>query len=193
MFQRLAAEGRASIGRKSYGIPTIREFEGDRTTSIHIGAFTSIGPAVEVLLGGEHPTDRVSTFPLRMKYSLRGAGLDGFPMSRGDVVIGNDVWIGFGTTILSGVTIGDGAIIGANSLVVGDIAPYAIAAGSPARVLKYRCSPQAIERMRRIAWWEWDDRNVVDSVELISDLPIEDAIDRLEVISISLREGSKST
>jgi virginiamycin A acetyltransferase len=75
--------------------------------------------------------------------------------SKGPITIGNDVWIGTQCVILSGSTIGDGAVIAANSVVTADIPPYAIAAGSPARVLRYRFSDAIIERLMKLEWWAW--------------------------------------
>jgi virginiamycin A acetyltransferase len=76
-------------------------------------------------------------------------------VSSGPINIGNDVWIGAGCKILSGVTIGNGAIIGANAIVTNDIPPYAIAAGNPARVIKFRFSNEIIQNLEKIKWWDW--------------------------------------
>ncbi len=76
-------------------------------------------------------------------------------MTKGGVVIGNDVWLGHQTLVLSGVTIGDGAIIGAGSVVRHDIPPYAIVAGNPARVAGFRFPPEQVEALLRIRWWDW--------------------------------------
>ena len=73
-----------------------------------------------------------------------------------ECIIGNDVWIGVGAIILRGVTIGNGAVIGANSVVTKDIPPYAVAVGSPARVVKYRFSEEKIKRLLEVKWWEYD-------------------------------------
>ena len=73
-----------------------------------------------------------------------------------DCIIDNDVWIGVGAIILRGVTIGDGAVIGANSVVTKDIPPYAIAVGSPAKVIKYRFSEEEIKKLLEVKWWEYD-------------------------------------
>ncbi len=75
-------------------------------------------------------------------------------------VIGNDVWIGCNATILRGVRIGDGAVVGANSLVNKEVPPYAIVAGSPARIIGYRFREEIIAELRRIAWWNWPEEKI---------------------------------
>ncbi|WP_318011557.1 CatB-related O-acetyltransferase [Mesorhizobium sp. CO1-1-9] len=75
----------------------------------------------------------------------------------GPTEIGNDVWIGLRAVIMPGITIGDGAIIGAGSIVTKDVAPYAIVAGNPARLLRYRFTDDQIASLLAIRWWDWND------------------------------------
>ena len=96
---------------------------------------------------------------------LPGAWEDGHPASKGDITIGNDVWIGAGATILSGVTVGDGAVIGAASLIAADVPAFAIAAGNPAQVLRYRFPEPIREALLRIAWWDWPHEQVLAAVD----------------------------
>jgi len=77
--------------------------------------------------------------------------------SKGDISLGSDVWIGTQSVVLSGATISDGAVIGANSVVNSFVPPYAIAVGSPAKVVKYRFSDQLIRRLLTLKWWDWGD------------------------------------
>lgn len=156
---RLARTGRISVGKHTYGNPSVRTFEHD-LTRLSIGSYTSIAHEVQFLLGGNHPTDRVTTFPLRIRLGLEGAGTDGYPTSPGDISVGSDVWIGARTTILAGVTIGDGAVVGAGSLVSRDLPPYSICVGQPARPIKFRIPEELIGPMLEIKWWEWDDATV---------------------------------
>lgn len=79
---------------------------------------------------------------------------------KGPVIIGNNVWIGDNVLILSGVTVGDGAVLGAGSIVTGDIPPYSIAVGNPARVIKKRFSDKIIEQLLRIEWWDWPEDKI---------------------------------
>jgi len=140
-------------GRYTYGLPTFLIF--DQNDRIEIGSFCSISGNVHIFGGGEHNIDWVSTYPFRVALGLARAGRDGHPKTRGPVVIGNDVWIGFAATILSGVTIGDGAVIGTGSVVTGDIEPYSVVAGNPARHIRYRFGDQERSRLLALRWWDW--------------------------------------
>jgi acetyltransferase-like isoleucine patch superfamily enzyme len=171
------ASGVVSIGAQSYGSPRIHAHRGD-TTTVSIGAFVSIADEVEIFLGGNHRTDWVSTFPFRMRWDLPGAGTDGHPASRGDVRIGNDVWIARGAKILSGVTIGNGAVVGAYSVVTRDVAAYAVVAGVPARELRRRFGPGQIAALEAIAWWDWPLDQIRAEVARLSSDNIDDFIDR---------------
>jgi hypothetical protein len=84
------------------------------------------------------------------------------------VVIGSDVWIGTDAMVLSGVSIGHGAIVAARAVVTRDVPPYAIVAGVPAKVVRWRFEPAVIERLLKVAWWEWDDERIRQFVPLLS-------------------------
>lgn len=123
-----------------------------------------------------HITDRCSTYYIhrnlidaadRQGYIWQGPEDEDIE-SRGPVSIGNDVWIGAQSVILSGVTIGNGAVISANSTVTRDIPPFAIAAGSPAKVIRYRFDEAIIERLENIEWWHWDDEAIRRNAVLFS-------------------------
>ncbi len=138
----------------------------------NIGKFCSIGP--NLLCGwGIHPTNGISTSP--MFYSTRKQ--NGYSLTNEDkiverkrITIGNDVFIGANVTILDGVTIGDGAVIGAGAVVSKDIPPYAIAVGSPIRVIRYRYSEEQIAAMLRICWWNRDDQCLQDVSDMFFDI-----------------------
>jgi hypothetical protein len=89
---------------------------------------------------------------------------DGSVASR-PLVIGSDVWIGYRATILGPVTIGHGAVVGAGAVVASDIPPYGIVAGNPARVMRMRFEPEIVERLLRIAWWDWEEHRIVANGE----------------------------
>lgn len=169
---------RYQIGEHTYGNPRVVSWgEG---TSLTIGKYCSIGTNVFIFLGSEHRIDWVSTYPFPFLWS--GAKtIQGHPSTKGDVVIGNDVWIAFGTTILSGVTIGDGAAIGACSVVARNIPPYAIAAGNPAQVIRYRFDEQTVQNLLRIKWWNWPDQKVRENVHLICSPSIDAFIEKHRV------------
>lgn len=158
------------IGNYTYGTPEVLSYgEGAR---LRIGKFCSIAVKVQILLGGEHRPDWVTTYPFPPLSSdwPEAAGIEGTPVSKGDVVIGNDVWIGHGATILSGVTIGDGAVVGAMAVVTKDVPDYAIVAGNPARVIRMRFDDATIERLLDLKWWDWPRERIAASVaDLCSD------------------------
>jgi len=152
------------IGDHTYGKPRVVSWgEG---TSLMIGKYCSIATNVIIFLGSEHRTEWISTYPFPFLWD-KAKSIKGHPSTKGDVVIGNDVWIGFGATILSGVTIGDGAAIGACSLVIRDVPPYAIVAGNPAQVIRYRFDVETIQKLLKIKWWDWPDEKVKENVHLI--------------------------
>jgi acetyltransferase-like isoleucine patch superfamily enzyme len=154
---------RLAMGRHSYGEPLIPTYPGD-TSWVRVGAFVSIGLDVVLLDGGNHRTEWVSTYPFRATFDLPGAYADGHPYTKGDVVIGNDVWIGRGARVLSGVTVGDGAVIAGYSVVTKDVRPYAIVAGNPAREIRRRFADAQIDALLSIAWWEWPLAEILRAV-----------------------------
>ena len=123
-----------------------------------IGAFCSIASHCSSG-GGEHDMTGVSTSPVFYAgRNILGAHLAELKSEASPSVrIGNDVWIGEMAFIRPGVTIGDGTVIGAHSVVTRDVPPYAVVAGAPARVLRYRFSEEEIDKLLRLKWWERDD------------------------------------
>lgn len=149
-----------SYGKYTYGIPIIIFQNND--AKLVVGNFCSIGGNVQIYLGGNHRTDWVTTYPFGHLYihifnNFNGIG---HPATKGNVTIGNDVWIGNNVTIMSGITIGDGAVIANNSHVVKNVEPYSLVGGNPAKLIKYRFSPQQIEKLLQIKWWHWDDEKI---------------------------------
>lgn len=143
---------RYEVGEWSYGNPRIEGW-GEAST-LRVGKFCSFAEGVTILLGGEHRTDWVTTYPFtRMLASARG--FVGHPASRGDVVIGHDVWCGWSSTIMSGVQIGNGAVVGAHSVVTRDVPPYAVVVGNPAQLKRLRFPEAQVEKLLQIAWWDW--------------------------------------
>lgn len=145
------------IGAHTYGAPKVYRWGGDG--GLEIGAYTSIANGVEILLGGNHRTDWVTTYPFNaIRKSARH--IVGHPTTRGDVRIGSDVWLAQRATIVSGVTIGDGAVVAANAVVTRDVAPYAIVGGNPAGLIRRRFPEAQIAALLRIRWWDWPDEKV---------------------------------
>ena len=144
-----------SMGRYSY------MGSGTHVTCAAIGSFTSIGNNCQIG-GGRHPLSMVSTSPvfLKGKNILRKNFADIDFDEKDPVTIGNDVFIGDGCYIRAGITVGDGAVVGAHAVVTRDVPPYAIVAGSPARVLRKRFSDAVAEELLRMAWWTWPDDRI---------------------------------
>ncbi len=134
-----------SVGKYSYGDLDVLTNYGE--TKLLIGSCVSIAKEVTFLLDVDHYTDRVSTYPFeaRMFVKEKMAGV-----SKGDIVVCDDVWIGYRSTILSGVHIGQGAVIAAGSVVTKDVPPYSIVGGIPARVIKYRFAHEVIDYLMRL-------------------------------------------
>ena len=139
----------------SYSDGPIRIEFANPDAQFRLGKYCSVASNLRVFLGGNHRTDWISTFAFPEYYGEGHA--PGQPDTKGDVVVGNDVWIGDSVVIMSGVTIGHGAAIGAYSVVASDIPPYAIAAGNPCRVKKFRFTYGEIKDLIEISWWDWPD------------------------------------
>lgn len=155
-------KGKVEIGEYTFGAPKLLSWRTD--DKLVVGKFCMISCNVIVLMGGEHDTDRVTAFPLKKRLTgVQGDNIDSD--NKGPVIIGNDVWVGAGAIILSGVKIGSGAIIGAGAVVVKDVPPYAIAAGNPARVVKYRFSQDQIEKLLKIRWWDWEENKIKENID----------------------------
>jgi acetyltransferase-like isoleucine patch superfamily enzyme len=175
--------GALQIGKGTYQWQslTIDSYAGSEAKII-IGKYCSISQQVRIITGGIHPTDWVSLYPIRSHFNLTGRYQDGMPYSKGDIVIGNDVWIGTGATILSGVKIGNGVVICAGSMVTKNIPDYAIVGGVPAKIIKYRFSEEQIKHLNEIAWWDWEEDKIIDSVELLSSRDIVEFIQKVKNI-----------
>ena len=126
---------------------------------LRIGKYCSISLDCQFMLGGNHRHDWASQFAFPAFFPECAA--ENYLKIKGDIVVGNDVWIGYRAVIMSGVTIGDGAAIGAYSLVAKDVPPYAIVAGNPARVVRYRFTPEQIAKLHALAWWNWPREKII--------------------------------
>jgi len=141
-----------------------------------VGKFCQIAIGVTfVMNGANHRTRGLSTYPFAA-FGGDWAGhfdgeLDG--EFKGDLVVGNDVWLGYQALLMPGVKIGNGSIIGARSVVVDDVPPYAVVAGNPAKVRKKRFDDRTIEALLRIAWWDWPPSLITEAIAEIGNGDIE--------------------
>lgn len=154
------------VGRYSYG--EISAIRLDDHSKLYIGNFCSIAPNVCFLMGAEHNIVNISTFPFRVKV-LRDRNSEAD--SKGNIIIDDDVWIGYGVTIMSGVHIGQGAVIAAGAVVTNDIPPYAIVGGVPAKIIKYRFSSEIINELLKIDYSKLTDEMIRSHInELYTEL-----------------------
>lgn len=118
-----------------------------------------------IMNGANHLTDSLTTYPFAIFGNGWENAMDGktYP-KKGDIIIGNDVWIGYNATIMAGVIIGNGAIIATNSTVVKDVAPYSIVGGNPAIIIKKRFSDEIIEKLLELKWWDWNIEKITKNV-----------------------------
>lgn len=149
------------MGVGTYGTPIVHDWK--EGTTLKIGAYCSIADNVQIMLGGNHRTDWLTTYPF---YSFIKE-LPTPELKKGDVVIGNDVWLGSGCRILTGVTIGDGAIVAAGSVETKPVQPYEIVGGNPARHIRYRFDEAEREALQRLQWWNWPQALVEQAAPLL--------------------------
>jgi len=148
------------------------DFIGDK---LIIGKFCMIASDVTFIMNGaNHLSDAISTFPFAIFGDDWSNAMKGkeYP-TKGDTIIGNDVWIGYGATIMPGVTIGDGAIIATKSVVTKEVEPYAIVGGNPAKEIRKRFSEEEIINLLEIKWWDWSIEKITENVHNLTGNKIE--------------------
>jgi acetyltransferase-like isoleucine patch superfamily enzyme len=149
-------------GKYSYG-PVQQYGEGN---NVIIGAYCSIGEATVWDGGFSHDPNLVTTFPFKSVWHEMGNIDTGYNQMRGDIIVGNDVYVGMRSVIMSGVKIGDGAVIGIGSFISKDVEPYSIVVGANV-VKRKRFNTEQINSLLEIAWWNWDDERVTRNVHLL--------------------------
>jgi acetyltransferase-like isoleucine patch superfamily enzyme len=146
---------KVSVGNRSYGVLNVSSW-GNSNEALHIGHFVSIASDVTFMLGGNHQHTCISTYPFKVK--LLGEKFEA--TSKGAITVGDDVWIGANVMIMSGVTIHQGAVIAAGSVVAKDVPAYAIVAGNPAKVVRYRFDDSIIAKLKNLDYSKISEANV---------------------------------
>ena len=150
---------KVSIGNATYGELAI--YNNNTNSSVSVGHYCSIAPNVSFLVGSDHRTDCISTYPFRANILQNGWEA----LSKGDIIVDDDVWIGYGAIILSGVHIGQGAVVAAGAVVNHDVPPYAIEGGVPARLIKYRFTPSVMDYLLTFDYSKLDEQLIRDHVD----------------------------
>jgi acetyltransferase-like isoleucine patch superfamily enzyme len=135
-----------------------------------IGAFCSLGPDIKYTARGKHDMDWISTYPFGAfdKWGRRDVPLNSFGWTPEPIIIGNDVWTGANIRIKQNVTIGDGAVVAAESYVTGNVEPYSIVGGNPAKLIRYRFDANTIKELLKIKWWLWEDEKISKFIDLLN-------------------------
>ena len=131
---------------------------------VKLGKYNSIGRDCNFFLHANHRPDWITTTsqlwgPVTPQIADMHMRM-GHPSCKGDIIVENDVWIGATSTIMSGVKISNGAVVGGGSVVTKDVPPYAIVAGNPAKVVKYRFTDEQIKKLLKISWWDWEEQKI---------------------------------
>lgn len=160
------------VGEYTYGQQNIKKIFINEFPNVNliIGKFCSIASNVSIYYGhGYHDSKNISTYPFGYVHNnifLSDKLNNG--KTNGDIIIGNDVWIGDNVTIMSGCKIGDGSVLATNSHVVNNVPPYSIYGGNPAKLIKYRFDEDSIEKLILIKWWNWDVEKIKQNIHLLN-------------------------
>ena len=142
-----------------------------------IGKFCSIACGAKFLFNSaNHTLTSLSTYPFPLffeEWELEKKNVTEAWDNKGDIIIGNDVWIGYEAVILAGVTIGDGAIIGTHAVVTKDVPPYTIVGGVPAKPIRKRFDDETIAQLLRSKWWDWSEEKIAQNIQVIKSGRIE--------------------
>ena len=142
-----------------------------------IGKFCSVACGTKFLFNSaNHTLTSLSTYPFPIffeEWNLDVKDITNAWDNKGNIVIGNDVWIGYEAVILAGVTIGDGAIIGTRAVVTKDVPPYSIVGGVPAKSIRKRFDDETIVELLRLKWWDWSEEKIAQNIQAIKSGQVE--------------------
>lgn len=168
------------VGHDTYG--PLEVFSSGSQSKLIIGNYVSIAPKVAFVLNNEHNMKSLSTFPFRAK-SLHQTKSEA--VSKGGIVIEDDVWLGFGAIVLDGVTVGQGSVIAAGAVVTKDVPAYAIVGGVPAKLISYRHDRELVDALIGVDWSLVDRTIIEEHIDLLYRTPLRlsDVSEFLEIIS----------
>jgi acetyltransferase-like isoleucine patch superfamily enzyme len=181
---KLSARYGFEIGDFTYGAPKVRF--ADMGAKLTIGRYGSIADGVEILLGGNHRLDFVSTYPFSAPELAsiwpEAPATRAYQYGNGDVHIGHDVWLGSGCMILSGVTIGDGAVVAARAVVTRDVPAYAVVGGNPAKLIRCRFDDTTVARLLATKWWDLPRARIVPLIPHLQGADVQGFLAALETL-----------
>jgi len=168
------------LGCHSYGSAIVEQWT--RRDIVKVGKYCSIASGVKIYIDGNHRMDTFSTFPFRERLGWNECPPNNW--GKETPTIGNDVWIGADVIMYSGVHVGDGAVIAGQSVVTKSVPPYAVVAGNPARIVKYRFDDETIRKFLEYKWWDLPDPVIRDKL-----IPIHDNIPALIEMLAKIRSA----
>ncbi|MCU4858668.1 CatB-related O-acetyltransferase [Bacillus cereus] len=151
-----------TVGNFSYGKLNVNSY-GNKNEELMIGNLVSIGGNVLFMLGGNHKYNCLTTYPFKKKILFK----ESEAITKGPIIVEDDVWIGNNAIILSGITIGKGAIVAAGSVVTKNVEPYSIVGGNPAQLIKYRFSEEVIRQLLNVDLSKIDMQFILENEELL--------------------------
>ena len=188
LFLHTSSSTLPNFGKGSYSRPKI---VGGGLAVLKVGKYCSISNTATFVLGLEHKPGWMTTYPFsviesnyrRCPYPIK---------TKGDIIVGNDVWIGYEALVLSGVKIGDGAVIGARTVVAKDVPPYSIVVGNPAKIIKYRFSPDVIEQLLRLKWWDKPEEWITKNIRNLLSIDFDQLLDEEQESEVTYVSNSKA-
>ncbi len=166
-----------SMGACTYGVPNVRHWDG--MSKLTIGSYTSIAENVEIYLGGNHHTEWLTSYPFPFFFP-ESTKHQNYGIIRRDVVIGSDVWLCDDCKILPGITIGHGAVIATGAIITKNVEPYAVMAGNPAKLVRWRFDEPARNVLLVSSWWDWPLEEILKISDLLCSENIESFVAYIE-------------
>jgi acetyltransferase-like isoleucine patch superfamily enzyme len=161
------------IGDFSYCWGRFLIYHSTDKQKVKIGKFSGIADDATFLLNGNHNYNFQTQYTRFLRCESLNISKEELHIFKGDIVVKNDVWIGYRANIMEGITIENGAVVAAGSVVTKDVPPYAIVGGNPAKIIKYRFDEKIIENLLEMQWWDWDLEHIAEAMPLLLSTDIE--------------------